>query len=663
MKKIETSFVDNKLLIQNLPLDNLRKFKKFKLYLNSNKNIDYKILDNLLEIVYIENDINLIFRDIDKILSYVEKVFLMSVSKTEQLEKNIFNANKNKSDFFRQREKLLRLKGGTISSSKEFKEYVDFSDQSLACKLRPYQYQASYYLSISNGGFDFSVPGSGKTIITYASYNYMKKNKAIQHILIIGPINSYNAWYDEYYTSFGKKPNFINLSNLSTNDARVYLLSSASFHKEITFINIDKAIILKKEIKKFLENKKTLLVIDEAHKEKNPEARITKTVLEITKLVSARIILTGTPMPNGYEDLYTLTKIYSFYNKILPYSFNELKKISKKGASETQQNDIIKSIKPFYSRVSKKFLLETGEILPAKFKIIDSELSNEQREIYKFIDGYIDDITDDFESTINFNLIKAITIRKMQVSANPGLLLQSIVNSIDEMKKEYIDQFDAENSNIDELIKIDTKLKNKMSNSSIIKIVNKFNSGQLVSPKNQIAVELAIKIIQGGHKKVIIWDIWVKNMETIYNLLKKKTNYKIEIINGTVVGEKRQEALRNFKEKDSKILIANPATLAESISLHKVCQDAIYVNRNYNAAQFIQSKDRIHRINMPKNKTANYYFIMNENSIDVAVHERLDCKEKRMLKILDSDKVQIGGMDNEGLSSYSKADIIASFRK
>ena len=85
-------------------------------------------------------------------------------------------------------------------------------------------------------------------------------------------------------------------------------------------------------------------------------------------------------------------------------------------------------------------------------------------------------------------------------------------------------------------------------------------------------------------------------------MLSKKYSGKIEIINGTVSGEDRQVAINNFKNGNSMVMIANPATLAESISLHKCCQNAIYVNRNYNAAQFIQSKDRIHRINMPKGK-------------------------------------------------------------
>lgn len=105
------------------------------------------------------------------------------------------------------------------------------------------------------------------------------------------------------------------------------------------------------------------------------------------------------------------------------------------------------------------------------------------------------------------------------------------------------------------------------------------------------------------------------------------------------------------------VLLANPATLAESISLHKVCQNAIYVNRNFNAAQFIQSKDRIHRINMPAGTTAHYYFIMNENSVDEYIDEKLYTKERRMLAVLDADDIVLGGAAMEDTSIMSEDDI------
>ena len=57
----------------------------------------------------------------------------------------------------------------------------------------------------------------------------------------------------------------------------------------------------------------------------------------------------------------------------------------------------------------------------------------------------------------------------------------------------------------------------------------------------------------------------------------------------------RERIVREFHREDCpyKVIIANPFAVAESISLHKACHNAIYLERSFNAAHFVQSKDRI----------------------------------------------------------------------
>ena len=71
--------------------------------------------------------------------------------------------------------------------------------------------------------------------------------------------------------------------------------------------------------------------------------------------------------------------------------------------------------------------------------------------------------------------------------------------------------------------------------------------------------------------------------------------------------ENKEKSLREFKTCDDvNILIANPASLAESVSLHKVCHHAIYVDRTYVATNWVQSKKRIHRIGMERGIETRY---------------------------------------------------------
>ena len=77
----------------------------------------------------------------------------------------------------------------------------------------------------------------------------------------------------------------------------------------------------------------------------------------------------------------------------------------------------------------------------------------------------------------------------------------------------------------------------------------------------------------------------------------------------------------------------------------------------------MQSKDRIHRINMPEGTTAHYYFIENKNSVDAIVRERLIKKEKRILAILDSDELVIAGAEMEDTTIMSYKDVIEAFMR
>ena len=70
--------------------------------------------------------------------------------------------------------------------------------------------------------------------------------------------------------------------------------------------------------------------------------------------------------------------------------------------------------------------------------------------------------------------------------------------------------------------------------------------------------------------------------------------------------------------------------MGESVSLHKnlnnekVCEHAIYLDRNFNAGQYMQSMDRIHRIGMDPNSHVQYHLIIGTNTIDQAINRRLN---------------------------------------
>jgi hypothetical protein len=132
-------------------------------------------------------------------------------------------------------------------------------------------------------------------------------------------------------------------------------------------------------------------------------------------------------------------------------------------------------------------------------------------------------------------------------------------------------------------------------------------------------------------------------------------------IYGEVALEDRQQILTDFKSGQIQVLLTNPHTLAESVSLHSVCHDAVYFEYSYNLVHLLQSKDRIHRLGLPDNQYTQYYYhqltYQTENgpwSLDEEVYQRLKEKERIMLDAIDNHVLEAMPTSNEDLDLIFK---------
>ena len=104
--------------------------------------------------------------------------------------------------------------------------------------------------------------------------------------------------------------------------------------------------------------------------------------------------------------------------------------------------------------------------------------------------------------------------------------------------------------------------------------------------------------------------------------------------------DSREWKINEFKNNPNcKVLVANPAAAGEGISLHKVCLNAIYVDRTFNAAHYLQSVDRIHRLGLEEHERPLIEILVSENSIDQVVWRRLNEKITAMLRALNDHEI------------------------
>ena len=169
-------------------------------------------------------------------------------------------------------------------------------------------------------------------------------------------------------------------------------------------------------------------------------------------------------------------------------------------------------------------------------------------------------------------------------------------------------------------------------------------------PKIDYACNRARELAAEG-KKVIIWSQFVKNVELIADRL---SDLGADYIHGGVdAGSEEEEDTREWKIKEfhsnpgKMVLVANPAAASEGISLHKVCQYAIYVDRSFNAAHYLQSEDRIHRLGLRPNQTPVVEILECEDTLDEVIRARLNSKINTMATALNDSSLRIDNIPLE----------------
>jgi len=141
------------------------------------------------------------------------------------------------------------------------------------------------------------------------------------------------------------------------------------------------------------------------------------------------------------------------------------------------------------------------------------------------------------------------------------------------------------------------------------------------TPAKFIMLDQILNTIVNNGEKVVIWTCFVENIIT---LKKRYLSYSPLVIYGDVPVKERSERVFQFQNSErNKIIILNPAAAREGITLTKA-NHAIYVDRNFNLVDYLQSQDRIHRIS--QEKPCYIYKLIVQKTIDEYIDLLVDVK-------------------------------------
>ena len=518
---------------------------------------------------------------------------------------------------------LIKQKDSSLLQ--DYKKFEDIVNRELHRPLRNEQMWSAFYLTKMKKAANFSVPGAGKTSMVLGSYSYLssKEIDLVDRIIMIGPKNSFESWKNEFFENFEHKKE---LRVLDIHDEAMpeIKLRLDGANKNLILINYES---LKKyePILHSLIDDRTMLIFDEVHRVKGIESSRAESSLRISKNATYKYVLTGTPIPNSYLDISNFLHILypEEYKSFFDFSSGYL---TNPNLSEVQ--NINNKLYPFFWRTTKTQLqvpdANPDEIISLSMNDEEQELINMLYQKYKH----------------PFNLY----IRLIQASSNPQLLLKPIdKEEIYGEENESFNQFDNEN----ELV---------FFSPEEVNLIRRVNRTQKYHRSISLAEEL-----YNQNKQCIVWCIFINTIDSLYSDLKSR-GVNVEVIYGSTPMLERNKIIERFQHGEKMILITNPHTLAESVSLHKKCHDAIYLEYSFNLTHMIQSRDRIHRLGLLENQYTQYYYLMlsgNENArntIDKKIYYRLREKQDRMVEAVEGTELFVE--PNESLQ-----DIVSLFSK
>ncbi|MBU8901423.1 MAG: DEAD/DEAH box helicase, partial [Victivallales bacterium] len=316
------------------------------------------------------------------------------------------------------------------------------------------------------------------------------------------------------------------------------------------------------------------LILDEAQHIKNPQTVNAQSCKNIK--AAHRLVLTGTPLENSPDDLWS---IFDFLQPGMLGSFNSFKKYYHGiGAAEDLQHDLSERVSPFIKRRTKKNVCQ--ELPPKIEQTVYCEMPPAQRALYNEIltksKKQIAQLQKDGKKKANFEILTTL-MRLRQACCHPALLPD--------------------------------------------------NQGEgLEACKLELLKELVLEDID-SNQKMLIFSQFTSLLSIIRKWLDEE-NIAYEYLDGAT--KKRQDKVDNFNNNDDiSIFLLSLKAGGTGLNLTSASTVIIY-DPWWNPAVESQATDRTHRIG--QTQTVNSFKLVVKDSIEEKI---LNLQEKKQ-KIFDS---------------------------
>ena len=462
-------------------------------------------------------------------------------------------------------------------------------------KVKPFPYQTEGILFCAMAGRSILADdmGLGKTIQAIGVAQLMQEHLQVQKVLIICPTSLKYQWRSEIekFTSAAAKVIegiYINRRQLYREEGHLYKI--ISYHMAVNDLELINAY------------QPDLIILDEAQRIKNWQTKVSQSMKKLQSKYA--LVLTGTPLENKLQELYSLVQFVnplllgSLYNFI---SQHEQTDETGKVIGYTNLHEIKGRLQHILLRRTKKQVLQQ---LPARIdKNLFVEITQEQKAIHNDYSEVVVKLIGRWRS---MGFLKEEDRQRLMICLN---MMRMVCNST------YIlDQETNHQTKLDELF-------------SILE-----------------------QVLQTGEEKIVIFSQWERFTRLIaWELDRLKIGYAN--LNGTIPSHKRKDLFDRFNnEPGCRIFLS---TDAGGVGLNlQAGSFLINMDLPWNPAVLEQRIGRIYRLGQKKN--VNIINFVAQHTIEHSMLDKLKFKTALSEGILDNGEPNIFLGDSK-LNSFMKS--------
>lgn len=521
-------------------------------------------------------------------------------------------------------------------------------------KTPPYAHQLEAFERFKDSDYFalFADMGTGKSKIAIDICSHHFERGTINACLIIAPNNVHQQWIKEQFPLHCSVPwrphvwrSGEHSNRLKGERLDIFLGEPMPGLLKVLAVNVEafQTDTIETFIARYVKNHKCFIIVDEATRIKNHNAKRTKIIHKLNKY-GMRCILTGTPTAKSPFDLWSQMEfLKANYFDTSYFIFQHRYGIMMQGVNPYnggRYTTLIdeKTYAIVRNKLTKMLVERGGTLMPDDFETVAALYKVSEKNVhyiaehpeyarYKRLDELKALIAKDVYSVRKEDCLDLPpkVYEKLYVDPSPDQL-----RIYKQLKSDLIAQYQDKELTIQNKVALTLRLMQVIGGffpymREQEKIVGQnhyfdmVGDGKLIGEHNpKLDAIMADLEETGDDQKVIIWAHFVPELKHIYEVVKR--SYSACLYYGGTAQRDRQTIIEDFKAGRYRVFVGNAQTAGFGLNLQNATLQ-YYFSNTFRVEDRLQAEDRSHRIGVKSSVT--YKDVIMKGTIDEKVFEHI----------------------------------------